>query len=439
MSIKEELIDQYYDNIILFCQDILNVDFTDRPQQVELLLNIQNKKFVCVKSAHKTGKTSGCAMAMLWLLMTHNHAKVVLLSGALLGGMKTSILPEIRLWYNNAPQDFKNLLSDTFQQTWSSGGFFARSPSINKGDGVVGTHSEQGTLMFIIDEAASARNEVFENSEGSLQGNDVYCILPSNPRYNSGFFHDICIGKDKRFEVLHFSALDNPLLDKDWAQSIEDRYGIESNAYKIKVLGQFPSQSHDCLYDYNLVSQAMGRKDLQGFNERVWALDPAGLGTDDGVLAKRRGPVVYGIESLKGAVRANEVVSWVTEQVINTPQEERPKYLIVDMVGLGSLVAFFDLEEYGVQVVELNPGWTANDNKRFFNIASELYWTFKEAVLDGMQIIYDANLLSQMSEITYAFRPNGQIQVLKSKMKHSPNELDAVAYSYFQPKQIFIS
>jgi len=79
------------------------------------------------------------------------------------------------------------------------------------------------------------------------------------------------------------------------------RYGEDSPAYHVRVLGNFPPREEDTVIPVELIDGAMNRDIKISKNTKsVWGLDVARMGSDASALAKRRGPVVEEIQTWKG-------------------------------------------------------------------------------------------------------------------------------------------
>ncbi|MGL6099779.1 MAG: hypothetical protein ACRC0G_09150, partial [Fusobacteriaceae bacterium] len=62
-----------------------------------------------------------------------------------------------------------------------------------------------------------------------------------NPSFDSGYFYDIFHNPDysKQYDCFTFSCVDSPNVDNDWIEYMKDKYGEDSNIYKVRVLGEF--------------------------------------------------------------------------------------------------------------------------------------------------------------------------------------------------------
>jgi hypothetical protein len=80
----------------------------------------------------------------------------------------------------------------------------------------------------------------------------------------------------------------------------------------------------------------------------------------------------------------------------------------------------------------VNVGERAFDNERFLNTRAEMYWALRERFITGdIQIPFDEDLMSQLSNIKFKFTAKGQIQIeskedMKKRGMSSPDKADAL-------------
>ena len=94
---------------------------------------------------------------------------------------------------------------------------------------------------------------------------------------------------------------------------MKNRYGEDSPAYHVRVLGNFPPSESDTVIPVALIDHAM-KNDIKVHEDTVsiWALDVARQGNDSSVLCKRQGPIIHPLTvwnnldlmQLSGAVKA---------------------------------------------------------------------------------------------------------------------------------------
>lgn len=432
----DKLFSRYVNDLPLFAKEICQADIDNNPNQKIFMEAIQKHRFVAVRSGHKVAKTCTLAICVLFFLCFLPGVKIIALSGGHYAGMDSTLFPEIKKWYGKMPLLFKTMIDiKSLHQTFDVGFCVAKSPRPNDREALQGLHAHDAHLIFLVDEASGLADEHFDSIQGSLQGQNIKCILAGNPLCNSGFFHDAFI-TDLRFTRLHFSALDSPLTTKEWADELLSRYGKDSIEYRVKVLGLFPLQEPGCLISYEKTVAAMKRPipaTMEG--DHAWAVDPARFGSDDVALAKRQGTCVYGVETLKGRTRGTTVVGWVLSQLQALHEIERPSRVVVDTAGLGGPI--FDFMDGaggvpGVTFCDMNPGGTEGVLPEYNRMKDQLYCALRDFVRDEDPVIVNnPELLAQMAEIKYDYTVTGRLTVLKNKMERSPNELDAVAYTFF--------
>src|SRR5690606_20096316 len=146
-------------------------------------------------------------------------------------------------------------------------------------EALAGIHSEN--VLLICDEASAIPEAVYESAAGSMSGHSAHTVLIGNPTRNSGLFflsHHKLKGEWKTF---HWSCVGNPLVSQDFINQIASTYGENSNAYRVRVLGEFALKEDDTLIPAELVDSAMSRDvapdPLAGL---IYGLDVARFGDD---------------------------------------------------------------------------------------------------------------------------------------------------------------
>ena len=78
-------------------------------------------------------------------------------------------------------------------------------------------------------------------------------------------------------------------MSDEFVQEMKDRYGEESNAYRVRVLGEFGVTDTDTIIPFHLAEAASKREIEDNPTGRIiWGLDPARFGNDQAALAKRK-------------------------------------------------------------------------------------------------------------------------------------------------------
>ena len=82
-------------------------------------------------------------------------------------------------------------------------------------------------------------------------------------------------------------------MSDEFVQEMAERYGEESSAYHVRVLGNFPLADADTIIPFHLAEAAIKRDIQNAPNTRaIWSVDPARFGSDRTAFCKREGNVV---------------------------------------------------------------------------------------------------------------------------------------------------
>jgi phage terminase large subunit len=136
--------------------------------------------------------------------------------------------------------------------------------------------------------------------------------------------------------TLHVSCASNPRVAQDFIEQIKATYGEESNAFRVRVLGEFALRDDDVLIPAELVDAAMQREVAQPDHEPlVYGLDVARFGNDRSVLCKRRGNAVLGFKAWQ-----NLDLMALVGAVLNEAAQDGPiAEVLIDSIGVGGGVA----------------------------------------------------------------------------------------------------
>jgi hypothetical protein len=164
----------------------------------------------------------------------------------------------------------------------------ARTSRADNPESLQGLHS--GNLLLVVDEASGVSEAVFEAAGGSMSTPGAITLLAGNPTRSTGFFWRVFNLERDRWWTLRVSCTESPRVAPDFIEEIALRYGEDSNAYRVRVLGEFPIADDDTVIPAGLIDGAMGRDvPLNLALPEIWGLDVARFGSDQSVLIKRRG------------------------------------------------------------------------------------------------------------------------------------------------------
>lgn len=140
-------------------------------------------------------------------------------------------------------------------------------------EGQAGWHHEN--LLIIIDESSGVDDGAIEALEGGLTNPNNRMIMVGNPTRRTGRFYDAFHSQRHRYMCLHFNGHDSPLVSSDFIEDIASRYGEESNIYRVRVLGDFPTSDDDALILLEYIEAAAIRAADASGDPIVIGVDPA--------------------------------------------------------------------------------------------------------------------------------------------------------------------
>jgi hypothetical protein len=246
----------------------------------------------------------------------------------------------------------------------------------------------------------------------------------------SGRTHDCFHALRGRWWTLKVSSKDIPRA-QGHISDIAERYGIDSNAYRIRVLGEFPSNEDEQVIPLDIVEAALDRDvEASSAYRAVWGLDVARFGSDRTALAKRCGNVLLEpVKSWRGK-DTMQVVGLICAEFEATDVASRPSEIFVDVIGIGAGVVD-RLLELSLPARGINVAERPSASDRYMRLRDEL-WFKARAWFDARdcRIPKDDALSSELTAPRYAFTSAGKLLVeskdeLKKRGRQSPDLADA--------------
>ena len=427
-----EFTQRYARSPTLFVREVLGVEPLD--YQAEFLEAIASgERKISVRSGHGTGKSTAASWAMLWYFLMHYPNKVVV-TAPTSSQLFDALFAEMKRWINELPDAFKEVLnvkSDRVEHTAAPSEMFisARTSRAETPEALAGVHSEH--VMLIVDEASGVPEQVFEAAAGSMSGHNATTIMLSNPTRSSGTFFESQNRLADSWWTRRWSCVDSPLVSDEFIEEMKLRYGEDSNAFRIRVLGEFPQADDDTIIPFHLVETATHR-DIEGDSDlpSVWGLDVSRFGNDKTALCKRQGSVVTEIRSWSGLDLMQTVGRVVAEYEALLPSKQ-PREILVDSIGLGSGVVD-RLREIGLPVRGINVAEAPSMGGTYLNLRSELWFKTKAWFEDrACKLPKDDQLVAELTGIRYSFTSSGKMKAeSKDEMRKrglaSPDLADAL-------------
>ena len=428
----EEFVLRYRDDPVLFVKEVLGA--TPYAYQAEFLDALASgERKMSVRSGHGTGKSTTSSWAMLWYVLLRFPNKVVV-TAPTSGQLFDALFAELKRWINELPPQLQVLLtvkSDRVELAAAPAEAFisARTSRAETPEALAGVHSEN--VLLVVDEASGVPEKVFEAAAGSMSGHSATTILLSNPTRSSGTFFESQTRLADTWWTRRWSCVESPLVSEEFVDEMRARYGEDSNAFRIRVLGEFPMADDDTIIPFHLADSAIKRDiEIPEDTKPIWGLDVARFGADKTALCKRYGNVVTEITSWQG-LDLMQTVGRVMAEYEGLAPSMRPSEILVDSIGVGGGVVD-RLRELGAPVRGINVGEAPAMGNTYMNLRAELWFKTKGWLEDrSCKLPNDDQLLAELTSIRYGFTPGGKMKAeskddMRKRGLKSPDLADAL-------------
>lgn len=443
-----EFVPLYYHDPVRMVEEVLGMDGSDAqhtidPKQRELLAAVaRGERRISVRSGHGVGKTAVLAWLIVWFILTRYPMKVVA-TAPTASQLFNALAAEVKKWIGRLPRPLQETLEIKSERIElrrdPAASFVAFNTSrAETPEAMQGVHSEN--VLLIADEASGVPDPVFEASSGSMAGPNRQMVLAGNPVRSSGLFWQTFNKEDvaKKWYKIHISAVGHPRIPEDFITDMASRYGENSNAFRVRVLGEFPLADDDTIIPFELAESAMNR-DVKPIDVKpIWGLDVAAKGKNNSALAKRKGNVLLEPVKSWNGLDTMELVGRVKEQWDSCPLDMRPDAICIDSIGIGAGVAD-RLHEMGLPALSINVGESSSMKDRFANLKAELWWSVREWFEPrDVNISRDTKLRDQLINIKVKPTLTNKIGIetkdqLKARGVESPDEAEAFVLTFAVP------
>lgn len=398
---------------------------------------------IAVSSGHGIGKSACIGMITQWAMSTCDDCRIVVTANTE-NQLRTKTWPEISKWarlsltagwwqvpamslYSAEPGREKSWRADAIP--WSE----------NNTEAFAGLHNKGKRIVLIFDEAAAIADRVWEVAEGALtdEATEIIWIVFGNPTRNTGRFRE-CFGKYRHlWKTRQIDSREVEGTNRAYLDELVETYGEDSDVVKVRVRGQFPSQSVSQFIGSDVVENAQRRK--REFVDEgaplILGVDIARFGDDQSVIRGRKGRDARVIKPVKWRNRdtvfsANKVAEAITRY--------NPDAVFIDGGGVGAGVIDI-LRSQGYRVIEVNFGAAARNAKAYANKRAEMWGDTREWLDTGL-IDEDQELRDDLIGPEYGFDKEGRILLekkedMKKRGLPSPDDGDALALTFAEPVQ----
>jgi hypothetical protein len=418
----------------------------------------KDKMGMSIQSGHDSGKSHFAGWIGMHTLFCFPHSKTRVTAPA--GPQIESVLwPEFhKLWRGSEmlKTNIEHRATKIYMKEGGGSEWFIEPRTIQKNSSpeeqaevLGGLHERYVTI--IVDEASGVPDAVFKPLEGGLGGVCNLILMIFNPTRSHGFAIE-SQSKFRKYWACHHWDCEElaktrpvfaPNMEADHAR-LAEKYGKESNFYRIRVKGLPPLAAPDVLIPWDWAYDAMHREgEIDPLEPLTIGVDVGGQGDDKTVIIPGRGHVIiphspsmpfYEVQGMD-----TTQIAWKVEGCLRDllSDEEGQYAAAIDIIGLGAgvhshLSRVANLRNlYDVNVAEV-----PSEQSRFHRLRDELWWNLREA-FEKRQICIpmDDELLGELTDIHWR-EENGKIRVeskkeLRKRGVASPNKADALCLREF--------
>lgn len=425
----------------------------ERWQQTSLEALRDGKKRLSIRSGHGVGKTTFLAWLVLYALLCLGPDTKVPIAAGSQSQLRDTIQPEIGKWAKKLPPELASQIDVQLERVvvvCAPEEAFAvfRTASKDNPQALAGFHAKN--VYFLVDESSAVAEIAFEVAQGALSSEGAVCVLTGNPSKASGFFYDTHHKLRARWLALVVSSEDVPRA-RGHIEDVIAAYGKNSNKYRVRVLGEFPTHDDQAVIPLDLIEAACGREVQISDVWPIWGVDVGRFGDDPSALAKRQG------NSLKYDDGRAPLMEWrgmdgaqiagrIQAEYRATAIAHRPREIVVDVIGVGASV-YDILRLEGSECREITTGANVSElpsrsetehrlrdelwfASKFFFAERKCHFPKRNSLPNEGENKLLEQLIAELSTPTFDFNHSGKHVVeskkdLKKRGVPSPNIADA--------------
>jgi len=408
---------------VRFAHEVIGFKQLD-PMQEAFLKEMDREDHIAIKAGHGTSKTTDLAISTLHYLSTRPGVRILCtapskhqLNDILWAEMSKQIgmmreHPIGKMFANNLEWKKETVSNLCSPNEWYAA---ARTATKENTDSLQGFHEKY--VLRVIEEASGVSDAACEVVEAATGTIETKTIFAGNPTKRTGQFYR-CFNQDIQFyKTFTRSCLNvtHPLLRKEalrYAERMAKKYGVESNFYRIRVLGEFPLADEDTYIPIYWAEAARDRQIWpQNSYDLVYGVDVArSLNRDRTVIAKRRGDQFLPYH----VVRYNDTMK-IVRDVAQMADREKPKAIFIDVIGVGGGV-FDRLKQLGYPVIAVNSAETISMEfpEKYVRLRDELWGKMRDWLEAGRGKLWDNEDNDLIGELS---TPKAWLQGAKTKIE----------------------
>lgn len=301
------------------------------------------------------------------------------------------------------------------------------------------------SLVILGDEAVAIAPAHYDALHGNM-GSSVFGFEMwfSNPNRTGGWFHNAFTKNAARWVTDVISAFDvcdegiDGIITRAFIAELLDDYGEESDVYRIRVLGEFPSTGSGGLFTSALMDDALARWSVSREGMLVIGVDPATSEDNDAAgFAVRRGLSIQQI-GLEYGLSIEGMWVHIEGLIAEHAMPGEPIGLAIDANGIGYELCAYARTKFSGRPIQLTPVRGSDRAVRkpqtYMLVRDELVDGFREWLRDGGALPPGESdlLVEEAPCFSFTEGPKGLLvatrkKLIRKQLGRSPDSFDACA------------
>jgi len=440
---------EWYFNPVLFVRECIGAEPTS--QQEEALGNFYKQDRNSIRSGHGTGKDAFASWIILHFMCTRSYPKVVC-TAPTNRQLQDILWSELAKWLRKSKiadefviQRDKLFHKDAAKEWWARAvSASVKATKEEQAETLAGFHAEH--LLIVVDEASGVPDPVFIPLEGAMTQKDNRVLLIGNMTKNQGYFYDSQFHKsiNIRWNKLHWDSRKSTNVKEDFVVYMKEKYGEDSNVFRIRVIGDPPLDSENTLIPLAWAISCVDNEIPEFADDEPLYLgvDVARYGEDASIIMPRRGDIILPWKTFR---KMNTID--LGGNIFQTFEDTNAKGIAIDEIGVGAGVTdWLQKKPNGYKFVHgVSTSTSSSDRKRWHILRDELWWMMREKCMKQQysfpsktpqEVEMSNELCNELSMPSYEFDSEGAISVeskkhAKSRGIASPNIADALSITEY--------
>lgn len=409
----------------------------DIGEQLKKGKDLQTAIQEAVASGHGIGKSALISWLIHFAISTHENTRGVVTANTE-GQLRTKTWPELSKWHNMFIA--KDLFTYTATAIFSSDKDYEKTWRIdaipwskNSPESFAGLHNQGNRILVLFDEASAIDDGIWEVTEGALTDANteiIWCAF-GNPTRNSGRFRE-CFRKYRKFwNTYQIDSRTVKISNKAKIEEWLEAYGEDSDFFKVRVRGVFPSASDLQFISTEIADKAQKRVYKVGQFDNlpvIIGVDPAWTGGDTLEIVMRNG---YSMKCL-ATIEKNDDDMRMANLIAQFEDEYKADAVFIDQ-GYGT--GIYSIGKSMGRKWRLVAFGGKAPNDMYLNMRAYMWGEMKEWLKEGGSIPNEQGLYDDLVGPEAIIDKNGRIQLeskkdMKERGLPSPNKGDALALTF---------